>query len=223
MSKSDPNDFPKPVKELLAKKAGQVCSKCLRNTSGGNSNPQKATLIGEAAHIEGAKPSDRRYNPEMTPEQRSNINNGIWLCANCHKEIDDDPVKFTVSLLHHLKTNHEDSALNISFRGQGGRGGNASVAGNGTAIGGRGGGGGISGKGGDGGNAHIDGSGFAMGGEGGEAGQKDRGGKGGRGPLHVLMEDHPKEFKEISEKFGITEDMAKEIGKGGDGGGQSKY
>jgi hypothetical protein len=32
------------------------------------------------------------------------------------------------------------------------------------------------------------------------------------------MEDHQEKFKEISEKFGITEEVAKKIGKGGDGG-----
>lgn len=218
MSKSDPNDFKKLTVELLAKQAGQTCSRCKRHTSGGNSNPQKATIVGEAAHIEGARLSDRRYNPQMTTEERSNIKNGIWLCNSCHKEIDDDPIKYSVELLHKMKVEHEGSILNLTSSGQGGRGGNASVLGDGTAVGGRGGGGGIGGKGGDGGDAHIAGNGFAMGGDGGEAGQEDRGGKGGRGPLHVLMEDYPEKFKEISEEFGITEDMAKEIGKGGDGG-----
>ena len=107
-------------------------------------------------------------------------------------------------------------------RGKGGKGGNALGIKGGKAIGGRGGRGGI-GKGGDGGSAtSIGGGSFSMGGEGGEAGQKERGAKGGRGPLHVLMEEHPEKFKEISEIFGITEDMAKKIGKGGDGGGPPK-
>lgn len=101
----------------------------------------------------------------------------------------------------------------------GGRGGNASAIGaNSRAIGGRGGAGGRGGHGGDGGSAESAGdNSFAMGGEGGEAGQTDRGGRGGRGPLHVLMEDYPEKFKEISKTFGITEEMAKDIGKGGDG------
>jgi hypothetical protein len=218
MSKLNPNDFTKPVKELLAKRVSYICSKCKRHTSGGNSNPQKATIIGEAAHIEGARPSDRRYNPRMTSEQRRDISNGIWLCGDCHKEVDDDPGQFTVEWLHNMKKDHEDSVLHSSFIGQGGRGGNASVSGNGTAIGGKGGAGGPGGKGGAGGDAHVDGEGFSMGGEGGEAGQQDRGGKGGRGPLHVLMEDYPEKFKEIAQRFGVTEDMAKKIGKGGDGG-----
>ena len=103
----------------------------------------------------------------------------------------------------------------------GGRGGNAtSIGQSSTAIAGKGGAGGPGGKGGDGGDAHAEGDhSLAMGGEGGEAGQKDRGGRGGRGPLHVLMEEHPERFKEISGTFGITEEMAKTIGKGGDGAG----
>lgn len=108
----------------------------------------------------------------------------------------------------------------LNPKGKGGRGGSAVGINGGKARGGNGGRGGI-GSGGDGGSATAFGKdSFSQGGEGGDAGQNNRGGKGGRGPLHVLMEDHPEEFKEISEKFGITEDMAKELGKGGDGGGR---
>lgn len=105
----------------------------------------------------------------------------------------------------------------------GGHGGNAEVTGsNSVAIGGKGGGGGPGGRGGDGGSGKATGDNiFVIGGEGGEAGQLDRGGKGGRGPLHVLMEEYPDEFKEITKTFGITEKMAKTIGKGGDGGDPS--
>lgn len=54
--------------------------------------------------------------------------------------------------------------------GRGGQGGNASVGGNGLAIGGRGGMGGAGGSGGRGGGAHTNGSGAAIGGDGGDAG-----------------------------------------------------
>lgn len=50
----------------------------------------------------------------------------------------------------------------------GGRGGNASVRGSGTAMGGRGGWAGDSGNGGDGGHAQVEGSGIAIGGDGGD-------------------------------------------------------
>lgn len=54
--------------------------------------------------------------------------------------------------------------------GRGGQGGNASVGGNGTAIGGRGGRGAYSGAGGKGGNADVAFDGIAIGGDGGDAG-----------------------------------------------------
>lgn len=69
---------------------------------------------------------------------------------------------------------------------RGGRGGNATVTGLGTAMGGMGGGGGPGGAGGAGGDAALVGRGFAMGGEGGEAGQGERGGRGGRSPAEVM-------------------------------------
>src|SRR5438876_2605694 len=77
-----------------------------------------------------------------------------------------------------------------SSAGEGGKGGNATVRGkSSTAIGGRGGGGGVGGRGGAGGDATVTGdNAFALGGEGGEAGQADRGGRGGRSPLEVLEE-----------------------------------
>ena len=54
--------------------------------------------------------------------------------------------------------------------GRGGHGGNASVGGNGIAIGGRGGRAGSAGNAGDGGGAHVAGDGMAIGGDGGDAG-----------------------------------------------------
>ncbi len=106
---------------------------------------------------------------------------------------------------------------------KGGRGGDALASGiNSTAIGGKGGGSGPGGQGGNGGNAEAnEDNSFVMGGEGGESGQIDRGGKGGRGPLHVLMEDHPKEWRKVSKIFNIKKEDANKYGKGGDGSSSS--
>ncbi|KAB2899467.1 MAG: hypothetical protein F9K40_10245 [Kofleriaceae bacterium] len=43
----------------------------------------------------------------MTPAQRKSATNGIWLCQNHAKQIDDDPVQFTVEKLEHAKAEHE--------------------------------------------------------------------------------------------------------------------
>lgn len=113
MPKSDPNDFNKTTVDILAKRAGQVCSKCKRHTSGGNSAPTKVIIVGDAAHIEGAQSTSARYNSRMTSEERSDIKNGIWLCKTCHKEIDDDPIKYTMETLKKMKKDHEESILNL--------------------------------------------------------------------------------------------------------------
>ena len=57
---------------------------------GPHSNPQKRVSIGEAAHITAAAEGGPRYNPDLTPEERSSIENGIWLCKSCARMIDSD-------------------------------------------------------------------------------------------------------------------------------------
>ncbi|HRF25278.1 MAG TPA: hypothetical protein PLR98_13980, partial [Chitinophagaceae bacterium] len=44
----------------------------------------------------------------MTPEQRSSISNGIWLCSNCAKLIDTDVNKYSANILKTWKQNAED-------------------------------------------------------------------------------------------------------------------
>jgi hypothetical protein len=108
----------------------------------------------------------------------------------------------------------------------GGAGGSIRIGGEnkGTAIAGKGGSGGPGGSGGIGGAVEIDGdnTGFIMSGEGGEAGQLDRVAKGGRGPLEVIMENDPEKWKSLQKTFGLTEEMARTIGKGGDGASPTK-
>lgn len=183
--------FSEVTKQTLAKRAGQVCSNpdCRRPTSGPHSDENKAVNLGEAAHVRAARPGQARYDAKMTDEERAAISNGIWLCKECARRIDVDEAKYPVALLAEWKGIHEkwisDGKPEL---GRGGRGGNAKISGNGVAIGGRGGRGGVPGSafGGDGGNAEVIGDGFALGGEGGEAGQANRGGRGGRSPFEVL-------------------------------------
>jgi hypothetical protein len=113
MTKRD--DFAKEVREVLAKRAGQQCSRpeCRSTTSGPHSSPNKAINLGVAAHICGATPKGKRYDPSMTPKERASIDNGIWLCQRCAKLIDSDEVFFTVELLRHWKIEHENSIFQV--------------------------------------------------------------------------------------------------------------
>ena len=50
-----------------------------------------------------------RYDASLTPEQRSSIDNGIWLCQNCAKMIDSDENRYTVELLRNWKAKAEEN------------------------------------------------------------------------------------------------------------------
>lgn len=101
------NDFTQKTKDTLAKRAGQQCSMCRRRTSGPHTNEDSSINIGEAAHIKGARLGSARYDVSMTPDERSAITNGIWLCRSCAALIDRDEGKYTVTSLIDLKEQHE--------------------------------------------------------------------------------------------------------------------
>jgi hypothetical protein len=64
-------------------------------------------VIGVAAHICAAAPGGPRYDASMSAEQRSAIENAIWLCAKHATLVDRDVVRFTSDLLRFWKSEHE--------------------------------------------------------------------------------------------------------------------
>lgn len=107
-------DFSKKTIDTLSKRARFQCSNpdCGVETVGPNSDPSKATTIGEAAHIYGARPISKRYDSSMSDVTRADITNGIWLCKNCHGKIDRDETEFPAQLLFYWRREHEERALN---------------------------------------------------------------------------------------------------------------
>ena len=103
------DDFSQKVKETLAKRAAQTCSNpdCPAATSGPHTQPDKALNLGVAAHIYAASPGGKRYNKDMTQEERAGIENAIWLCQQCAKLVDSDEQKYTVAMLKGWKEVHE--------------------------------------------------------------------------------------------------------------------
>jgi len=67
---------------------------------------------GEAAHISAAAAGRgaRRYRSDLTAEQRSSIENGIWCCAFHAKLIDTDEITFTIPMLMKWKALAEHRA-----------------------------------------------------------------------------------------------------------------
>ena len=101
--------------DTLAKRASYLCSNpdCQAPTVGPNSDAQKSTIIGEAAHIHDANMGSARYEPLLAEPMVSEITNGIWLCRNCHREVDQNPELYSGELLHKWRLKHEE---NVTFR-----------------------------------------------------------------------------------------------------------
>lgn len=106
------DDFSDAVKRVLASRVGHLCSKpdCRALTSGPQEDSAKAVNLGVAAHITAASPGGPRYDSSFSPEQRSGHENGIWLCQNCAKHIDNDPAQFSVDVLRKWKSGAEAEA-----------------------------------------------------------------------------------------------------------------
>ena len=106
------DDFTDDVKRVLADRVGYHCSNpdCNALTTGPRDQPGKAVSLGVAAHITGAAAGGPRFNPALTPAQRRHPDNGIWLCQNCAKLIDNDTSRFSEPLLRAWKIVAEDRA-----------------------------------------------------------------------------------------------------------------
>jgi hypothetical protein len=106
------DDFSDPVKRALAARVGYLCSDpgCRAPTSGPQDDPARSVNLGVAAHITAASPGGPRYDPSLLPEQRSGHENGIWLCQNHGKLVDNDRQRFTVDLLRKWKADAEAEA-----------------------------------------------------------------------------------------------------------------
>ena len=63
--------------------------------------------FGEVAHIIGASEDGPRGSGESS-DLRVDYSNLMLLCQRCHKEIDDDPDRYSVELMRQWKREHED-------------------------------------------------------------------------------------------------------------------
>lgn len=100
-----------PTKLVLAHRSGDVCAlpgcgqRLTRDSESGSPGN-----FGEAAHIVGEKEGSARYERGMTDRERNDHDNLIYLCANCHRII-DDPVNgernYPIGRLKRIKSEHE--------------------------------------------------------------------------------------------------------------------
>jgi hypothetical protein len=113
MSKGVRDNFAPAVKTAIAQRVNFRCSNptCGAPTAGPRLDPGKALNIGVAAHIIAAAARGPRFNTSLPAEERKAATNGIWLCQNCAKLIDNDEVRFPEGLLRRWKAVAEQHAL----------------------------------------------------------------------------------------------------------------
>lgn len=123
------DNFSAATKTKLAQRAGYRCSfpGCNATTIGPSDESDDATSsTGTAAHISAAAsgPGSRRYDPNITPTQRSSIENGIWCCRSHGTLIDTDEETYSVAMLKQWRAITEKKAQlrqalgDIDFGGQ---------------------------------------------------------------------------------------------------------
>lgn len=124
MARAKENNFTPSTIRLLRDRVANLCSNpdCRKNTIAASlETTNKTTLIGEAAHIRAASSGagGARFDNNMSHEERKSIDNGIWLCKNCHRMIDREPEKYTVEILERWKAETEEYAsknLGLKYR-----------------------------------------------------------------------------------------------------------
>ena len=105
------DEFSRGDVDVLSKRAGGRCSNpdCRRPTSGPKI-VSGAANTGVAAHISAAAPGGPRYDVNLTADQRSSIDNGIWLCQICSRVIDTDLDRYNSATLRDWKSFAESAA-----------------------------------------------------------------------------------------------------------------
>ena len=91
MPKTNRDDFNKDTVLRAAQRTAFRCSFCRVPTIGPSRESNNAVSnIGVAAHICAAAPGGKRYDPNMTKQQRKSIDNCIWMCQVHAHLIDTD-------------------------------------------------------------------------------------------------------------------------------------
>ena len=106
------DNFSTKTKRILADRVAWKCSfpGCSQITIGPNVVQDKSTNLGEAAHIFAASEDGPRYDPEMTPDERKSIENGIWMCRHHARLIDNDFYNYSADTLQQWKLIAEENA-----------------------------------------------------------------------------------------------------------------
>jgi len=94
-------------------RVGVRCSNlsCRKLTTGPRTESSHIINIGVGAHITAASPGGPRYDHSLSSQERESAENGIWLCQNCAKLIDNDAERYPTEVLRRWKATAEAATL----------------------------------------------------------------------------------------------------------------
>ena len=105
--KNKPKDVPRHTRlKLWVKSAGRCEFRGCNEPVWRNNLTLSDGNFGEVCHIIGSS-KDGPRGSEKSADLRIDYSNLMLLCQRCHKEIDDNPDKYTVELLRQWKEEHE--------------------------------------------------------------------------------------------------------------------
>jgi len=113
-NKNNSRNVSKHTARRLYLSSGNKCS----NPHCKNAIAETKTYVGEIAHIHAVEPGGKRYDPNMTVEERNDIANLILLCSICHTKVDGNQswVDYPANLLKEWKINHENKIKEVFFK-----------------------------------------------------------------------------------------------------------
>lgn len=105
---SNRDEFLQTTKRSLCDRVGNKCSfpTCNATTSGPSDESDNAVdSTGMACHVFAAAPGKgaKRYDPDMSSDERRAAKNGIWMCYKHGKQIDNDECRFSSEILFKWK------------------------------------------------------------------------------------------------------------------------
>lgn len=95
--------------KILWARSGNMCAICkIELIVDPMNQDDDPSIVGDEAHIIARKEAFTRGDHDsLTPEQRDHYSNLILLCKIHHKQIDDQPIYYTVECLREIKAAHE--------------------------------------------------------------------------------------------------------------------
>jgi len=95
------------TRKILWAKSGGRCAMCQHTLVLAPTHSDDESVVGEECHIVSGAAGGPRFDPSFPKEDVDSLGNLLLLCRIHHKQVDDQAVAFTASVLREIKVKHE--------------------------------------------------------------------------------------------------------------------